>query len=52
MCPIAGLSEEPPEDRDLKEKGVQKCVYLGAVELHCGPCHGRASAYAQGILSV
>jgi len=20
MCPIAGLSEEPPEDRDLKGK--------------------------------
>ena len=52
MCPIAGLSEEPPEDRDLKEKGVQKCVCPGAVEPHCGPCHGHASAYAQGILSA
>ena len=51
MCPIAGLLEEPPEDRDLKEKkGVQKCVCPRAVEPHCGPCHGRASAYAQGIL--
>ena len=52
MCPIAGLSEEPPEDRDLKEKGVQKCVCPGVVEPHCGPCYGRASAYAQGILSA
>ena len=52
MCLIAGLSEEPPEDRDLKEKGVRKCVCPGAVEPHCGPCYGRASAYAQGILSA
>ena len=52
MCPIAGLSEEPPEGRDLKEKGVQKCVCPGAVEPHYGPCHGRASAYTHGILSV
>ena len=52
MCLIAGLSEEPPEDRDLKEKGVQRCVGPGVVEPHCGPCHDRASAYAQGILSA
>ena len=52
MCPIVGLLEEPPEDRDLEEKGVQKCVCPRAVELHCGPYHGRASAYAQGILSA
>ena len=49
---IVGLSEEPPEDRDLKEKGVRKCVCPGAVEPHCGPCHSHASAYAHGILSV
>ena len=30
MCPIAGLSEEPPEDRDLKEKrGAKNARVLG-----------------------
>ena len=49
---IAGLSEDPPEDRDLKEKKVQRCVGHVVVELHCGPCHGLASACAKGILSA
>ena len=49
---MADLSKEPPEDKDLKEKGVQSCVGPGVVEPHCGPRHGCASAYAQGILSA
>ena len=52
MCPIAGLSEEPPEDRDLKEKRDAKMHVSRGVEPHCGLCHGRASAYAHGILSA